>query len=114
MAEEKRESFSVNWAALVALLVASSSAVLFFRPLSSSRPPAGSDRSLENLGYDDVDARLWQDPFRVAIPHRDKALFLKTNREIQSHAISTLRAEIAKASKGPNGLVILPVMILGG
>jgi hypothetical protein len=52
---------------MLAVALAASSALLYFSPLSSSRPDNTAER-VEGLGYQDVDARLWQDGLRGSSP----------------------------------------------
>ena len=57
---------SIPWATIVAVLAATTGAIFYFTSLESSRRPAPAQVPLEVLGYQDADARLWQDPFQAA------------------------------------------------
>ncbi len=55
---------SVPWPTLMALVVAVGGATLYFHPLTSDRPDF-SGGNAQSLGNEDVEARLWQDPFQA-------------------------------------------------
>lgn len=71
MAEQDSGGSPAPWAAIVAVLVAVSGAVLYFSPLTSSRPASPSVAEVDALGYQDAPARLWQDPFKAVADRRE-------------------------------------------
>ena len=71
MAEQKGGGWSVPWPAVIALVVAGGGEFFLLPQLTSSRPGAEGGRRVETIAEEDVDARLWQDPFRAAREHRD-------------------------------------------
>jgi hypothetical protein len=116
--QENKGGGSVSWANVTALLVAVAGGIsLLISPLVSSRPQKGS-RPVQTVADQDVDARLWQDPLRVAIDHFEsagpqKAEVLKRAKE----HIDKMRLEVSRlrgSAEEPKKLLILPVMIPGG
>src|SRR4051812_9123377 len=63
---------SIPWSAVLAVLPATVGAAFYFSPLTSERPasPPGG-RPFGVIGDQDVDARLWQDPFMAVADQRD-------------------------------------------
>lgn len=119
MAErESKAGSSIPWANVTALLVAVAGGLsLLIEPLVSSRPQKGSP-PVAVSGAQDVDARLWQDPLRVAIEDFQKSA--AGNRpeliaRIDQH-LRDLRTGIPKrrGSADYPRLIILPVLIPGG
>src|SRR5262245_19557997 len=68
----EREPPRVPVAGAVAVLLVLASAILVTQfPLISSRPENPEKLRARSLGLQDVDARLWQDPFSAAAQHQD-------------------------------------------
>ena len=98
----------VSWQAL--LLVAAIASNLFWATplLRSSRPAVKSPGDQRSLGKQDVDARLWQDPFQAIGPQALKNAILTNDA---AHDAQDLVRQIGK--RGSPRLTILPVMITG-
>ena len=120
MAEsESKGGGSIPWVNLTALLMAVAGGIsLLLQPLVSSRPQKGS-RPVEAIAEQDVDARLWQDPLRVAIEDFEKTAGAEKANALkrpEGH-LQNLRAEVKKyeaADGADKRLLILPVAIPGG
>jgi hypothetical protein len=125
------------------MLIAAAGGALYLLPaLVSSRPPTTANKSGDALGYADVDARLWQDPFQAAYEHRDAVakrlgrlpdIMSKTSaapqsgeeyREVLAHGVGGFRQQIADVLKkthtatrkdaGKHKLKVLAVMVNDG
>jgi hypothetical protein len=112
--EQRRKSIDLPWPVIATALAAVGGVVLYLNPLQTSRP---ADRGAFHLGFthqQDVDARLWQDPFRTAAEHEGKLRWWKKeNGNIASpedplHDVATLRSQFV------DGCWVLAVMIPGG
>lgn len=89
----------------------------FFQPIVSSRPQKGSP-TVEIKGEQDIDARLWQDPLRVALEHFEKSYATNPAYEssVRATRLAGVQSEIVQERVDPTKqrLLILPVMIPGG
>lgn len=116
--QENKGGGSISWANATALLVAVAGGIsLLISPIISSRPQKGS-RPVQTVADQDVDARLWQDPLRVAIDHFESAGSRKGDalKRAKEH-LDKLSLDISLlggSTDGPKKLLILPVMIPGG
>ena len=71
MAEENGGGgFSIPWPTVFTLAALAGGLFFFLPPLSSSRPGGTPGQSSATLGFQDVDARLWEDPVKAALRHR--------------------------------------------
>jgi hypothetical protein len=129
----KGASFSIPWPAIMALLTAIGGALLYFSNLASDRPAATPGREEPALGFQDVNARLWQDPFCVVDQKlqsdndKEKESKCRCSRHPESSKIAAtqcgggqpdhtrceLTHEIADAKKNGN-VLILGVLVSGG
>jgi hypothetical protein len=66
MAEDDKRKFDIPWATLLPVIAALAGIVAQYRPLVSARPGIPSEKPIEVVAAQDVDARLWQDPLAVA------------------------------------------------
>lgn len=66
MPQDSSGDRSLPLTAVLGLLLATGGAALYFSALTSSRPPTPSDVKVPALGYQDAEARLWQDPLKAA------------------------------------------------
>jgi hypothetical protein len=72
MPENESKGFSLPWPAVMAVLIAAGGAMFYYSPLNTARPVSPSFQRVESLGYQDVDARLWQDPLQVTRERRNE------------------------------------------
>ena len=99
MAESSASRANIPWGPLLIVLLATSVPFLYFSPLKSARPQTGGGEAISGLGAQDVDARLWQDPFKAAMEaHRrvvariaasrtpESSLAIKLNQLLNSEA----------------------------
>src|SRR5258705_2341824 len=98
----------VSWQALV--LVAAIASNLFWATplLRSSRPAVKSPGEQRSLGKQDVDARLWQDPFQAIGPQALKSLVVSND---DTHSVEDLVRQIQQRDSPL--VTILPVMVTG-
>lgn len=138
MAQGDSVGRAVPWAAVVAVLVAATGAVFYFSSLDDSRRPLPSNVAMQVLGYQDAEARLWQDPFRSAMRRKEELgrgmslppggpggtvdapqFALSTSPETEGvHELPSLRQQIkeemAAAEKDQKKVLIVPVMVPAG
>lgn len=131
MADSKSSSgFSIPWPTVLGLLTTVAGALLYFTNLQSDRPPASPEQTTPALGYQDVLARLWQDPLRVVeqqlqqdnqeqlycckeLPHNSRAKSSHSQLGLQpSHTFGELCDQINASANG--NVLILGVMVPGG
>ncbi|HEX8280853.1 MAG TPA: hypothetical protein VF551_05720, partial [Chthoniobacterales bacterium] len=118
--QESKSGLSIPWANITALFIAVVGGLtLLFDPLVSSRPQKGS-RPLGTTAEQDVDARLWQDPLRVAVEHFEKAVqaekenvFARSDEKVRKLS-DHLAANAAVLEPDRKRILILPVAIPGG
>lgn len=67
MPENNSGNFQIPWPTLVAAISALGGLVWYLGPLNSDRPTGSVGTSIKPPGYQEVDARLWQDPLDLAI-----------------------------------------------
>lgn len=143
MAEENgTSSVVIQWSTLLALTAAVVGAVSRLTPLTSTRPADPVQGSRLSIGDQDVDARLWQDPFQAAAADREAAaeparpgrthagnsfrLDVWLGEELlrarpappDGHDASVLQRQVSKAAPPapaghPPSLLVLPVMVEG-
>jgi len=70
MADTEKPKFDIPWGMLVPLIAMIAGIVVQYRPIVSSRPPTPAEKAVEPVAEQDVDARLWQDPFAAAEKER--------------------------------------------
>jgi hypothetical protein len=131
MAEENGGGgFSIPWPTVFTLVALAGGVFFFLPPLSSSRPGGAPGQSSAMLGFQDADARLWEDPVKAALRHRahfdamleqspndeqaKKELELRIRGERELHSIAHLRKQINGLYTAGEPVLILPVMIEGG
>ena len=100
-------------------LVAASAFVLRAVPLEGTRPAADEPRVDQRFAEQDIDARLWQDPFGAMVRARtDTAKKLdaaQLRADEQRHSDTQLREAIAqKANARVDEITVLSVMLPGG
>ena len=70
MADAEKQKFDIPWGTLLPVIAIIAGIVVQYKPLVSSRPPVPAEKSVEPIAEQDVDARLWQDPFAAAEKER--------------------------------------------
>lgn len=66
MADNDKRKFDLPWATLLPLVAVIAGVIAQYKPLVSPRPAVPSEKAIPVVAAQDVDARLWQDPFSVA------------------------------------------------
>lgn len=108
---------------LAVLLLAAGAFVLHEVPLESTRPAANEPRIDQHFAPQDVDARLWQDPFGAVERARDESARRLKGQDAEREALrrrdSVLRDAIdvklsAPGSARVDEVVVLAVMLPGG
>src|ERR1700757_61924 len=124
MAEKEKRGPSLDLSTVVLAMVIVGGAVLSPAGLQSSRPNERQAFKQKALGDQIVPARLWQDPFEVALAYHGRihgatnSLAFKpdqTNAPI--HTVSELGQQIARhrgTRNSTNPVTILEVMVSGG
>ena len=124
MAEEQTRKFDLPWATLLPLLAALAGLVAQYKPLVSTRPPISSQKSVEVIAAQDVEARLWQDP--IAVAQKQKILIdADANRgseRSKAHEIGALSELIkgrvdrfkSRPETASNHILLLAVMLDAG
>jgi hypothetical protein len=84
-------------------------------PLASSRPTAAPSHGHPAVKDEDVDARLWQDPFATAVRHIEQEREHLPGHAAAVHRLDTLQREVQSRS-GPSlrraaSLLMMPVMV---
>ena len=113
----EKKSNNLPVPALASLLFASLALLVQqFIPLESPRPKAATSEHYLYQSIQDVDARLWQDPF-TALTQHDSSLYDTDFCQPQPHHdISALACSIIDAYKksGDKAVTVLGVMVFGG
>ena len=114
---------SIPWDRIAGIVAILGTLVFLLAPLTSSRPPGNGDRSGQALGHEDVDARLWQDPFEAV--KNSHALLKGHSRDsedrahllddLQDQLKDQLKDQLTTAKFDPaKPLYIIPVLLPGG
>ncbi len=116
MAEQPDEKFKLPLAGMVALVVAAVSSLLIYQvPLKTARPIDKEAEKYVSVKADQVQARLWQDPFEAVSTHQLKKATSKPTGEGQAkthHGFSDLMGAI-KSEDDASPMLILPVFVDG-
>jgi len=124
MAADDKPSIA-NFSGILTVLLLVVGAVWVQGPLDTNRPAAGSGGA-RLVGVQDVDARLWQDPFGVVnralhgkSAQKDAKAVSKTGRPpaltAQPHTPKSLQQQISRNLQiRPDGVIVLGVMVHGG
>lgn len=110
MAESaKKPGLNLPWMPIITVVAGLAASGLLV--LSSSRPTDSAQTGAESTGaVQDIDARLWQDPFTAVSNHEDAG----TKFDRYSHSIERMRTEIAAPPTPPatwDEPLILAVMV---
>ena len=130
MAEEDSRRTAIPFPALIAIAIAVGGTALLFTSLTSSRPPLEGGPMYGSIGHQDVEARLWQDPFWAVAQKRPKYSARRRNKlewstnpgnaveTINPHDLADLKCQIqarlSKPGKDAKDLLILPVLVATG
>ena len=120
MADNDKPKFDIPWGTLLPLLAVLAGVVAQYKPLVSTRPTVPSEKTIPVVAAQDVDARLWQDPFSVAEKQKsvldaqiDAGVVKKGAAE--SHSVCALVEFLRKrARQNPERVVVLAVMVDAG
>src|SRR6266481_9439260 len=120
MADNDKPKFDIPWGTLLPLIAVLAGVVAHYKPLVSKRPTVPSEKTIPVIAAQDVDARLWQDPFSVA--EKQKSL-LDAQIEVgvakkgttESHNVCALVELLRKrATENPERVVVLAVIVDAG
>jgi hypothetical protein len=106
--ETSKASPIVSWQALV-LIAAIASNLFWATPVLKSSRPQSKSAEQRTLGKQDVDARLWQDPFQAIGPHALKSTNVVSNQG--AHTVADLARQIEE--RLPGTVDLLPVLVTG-
>ena len=118
MAEDDKRKFDIPWATLLPVIAALAGIVAQYKPLISARPAVPSEKSIEVIAAQDVDARLWQDPLPVAQKQKaqldaDLLVSKVPPSRVERHKIDALIRQVGmSAAKGQ--VLLLAVMLDSG
>lgn len=119
MDKDDRSSGGLPGGGLVVVALLAAGAVLISKaPLESSRPVLAEPHLESREAAQDIDARLWQDPFGAVAKAREKAA--KTSGGLaqaeKDHDEQRFAEELARQAEagGKSGAVVLAVMVSGG
>jgi hypothetical protein len=119
MAGERESGSSTSSSLVLGVLVALALAnVVGPMPYSGSRPDFVEKTAADHRAVQDVEARLWQDPFAAVARHRDEhpeALGLGPEGPVESaihtHTVDGLRTSIGTRS---GSFLVMPLLVFGG
>ena len=117
MAEPNQHQLLANTVSIVAVLLLSSGVLVNTLPLESRRPADAERAAIRHAGRQDVDARLWQDPFTVmqaakARAGSDAGRCQGAINDVAHHP-ATLSKLLLRRTK-TQAVTVLPVLVPGG
>ena len=104
-------------AIIVAVLVIVTAVAVRQLPYEDVRPAVSEDLTSRSAGAQDVEARLWQDPFAALQAHRALIAKKETSHDGEhlgadpNHSFARLAGQIGPPS---GSVVIMPVIVYGG
>jgi hypothetical protein len=116
MAEPDASQIFAKALPLIAVVFMASGIVVKSIPLESRRPVDPERVKLTHAGRQDIEARLWEDPF-TAMRHvkgRSPEERCKESLEDRAHHPDALRKSIAYRAYAGHAVSVLPVMVPGG
>jgi hypothetical protein len=118
MEKESKSAGGIPFSGIMAIVMLAAGG-LFIRavPLEATRPPVNEQRLERGSASQDMDARLWQDPFGAVARAREAAHKHKASQAQKADEQRTahLRKEISERTRHPGGKVeVLAVMLPGG
>ena len=111
MAEDDKRKLDIPWATLLPMVAALAGIVAQYKPLVSARPAAPSEKPVEVIADQDVDARLWQDPLGVV---QKEKLALDSEIRLRRHSTAALSERIKESVQEPGCVLLLAVMLESG
>src|SRR5882724_11837626 len=120
MADNDKPKFDIPWGTLLPILAVLAGVVAHYQPLVSKRPTVPSEKTIPVIAAQDVDARLWQDPFSVA--EKQKSLLdeqievgVAKKGTTESHNVCALVELLRKrATENFERVLLLAVMVEAG
>jgi hypothetical protein len=117
MAINDKPKFDIPWATLLPLVAVLAGLVAQYKPLVSKRPAVPSENTIPVIASQDVDARLWQDPFSVAEKQKSLLDAAANKGSPELHKVSAL-AELldkrAMETRENERVLLLAVMVDAG
>lgn len=118
MADDDKRKFDIPWATLLPLIAVLGGIVAQYKPLISARPAVPSEKSVEVIAAQDVDARLWQDPLPVAQKQKaqldaDLLVSKVPPSRVQRHEIDALVNRVRMSAANAQ-VLLLAVMLDSG
>ena len=117
MADNDKPKLDIPWATLLPLAAVLAGLVAQYKPLVSKRPAVPRENTIPVVAAQDVDARLWQDPFSVAEKQKSlmDAAANKDNTELHNvSALVKLLDKRAMETKENERVLLLAVMVDAG
>jgi hypothetical protein len=120
MADNDKPKFDIPWGTLLPLIAVLAGVVAHYKPLVSNRPTVPSEKTIPVIAAQDVDARLWQDPFSVAEKQKsslDEQIEVGVAKKgtTESHNVCALVELLRKrATEKPERVLVLAVMVDAG
>jgi hypothetical protein len=112
MSEKKSSGSLFSWQNML-LAAAIAGFALTPNPLSSVRPARTTKEIRSLIGDQDVEARLWQDPFEALDKRNESAEAAPSSGKPDHHALSDFVTQIDRATKDGNRVGLLAVMVDG-
>jgi hypothetical protein len=115
MPDNDKRKFELPWGTLLPLLAVLAGVVAQYKPLVSTRPAVPIEKTIPVIAAQDVDARLWQDPFGVTQKQNEQnAAGGGKKGAAEFHDISALENLLTKRAQQKERVLLLAVMIEAG
>ena len=119
MADSDKPKFDIPWATLLPLVAVLAGVIAQYKPLVSKRPAVPSENTIPVIAAQDVDARLWQDPFSVAEKQKSllDAQIVANKGSAELHDVSSLVKLLGKRAmetRENERVLLLAVMVDAG
>ncbi len=117
MADDTKKSWSdIPWFNVVAFAAAVGGLFSLLAPLTSSRPPEKGAGSLGSFGEQQVDARLWQDPFPLVQRRAAQIDYDHHGDPASMPSLTDMAAKLKTESENERGekVLVVPITVLGG
>ena len=107
MSESSTNSAGIPWPVILSVVTALGAIAHFIPPLTSSRPSVPEGTSSIITGYEDMDARLWQDPLQAIDADNTRRNANSVSDQPHQRDISGLLAQIDAQSMAPKVLAVM-------